>query len=116
MNKKQALQNGYTSTGESGTDWDEMLVKVKAARNEEHHARLITERMSLTEGAPQTASFTVYTKTKKRAARLQAASTASTTATPVLTPPTAISEAKAAVSVKGQKPKVAPKAKKEKGK
>ena len=116
MNKKQALQNGYTSTGDSGTDWDEMIVKVKAARNREHHARLIREKVSLTEGAPKTLRFTVYTKTKKRAARHQAASTVPSTATPVLTRPTAISEATAAVSVKSQKPKVTPKAKKEKGK
>lgn len=116
MNMKQALQYGYKSTGESGTDWDEMLVKVKAARNGEQHARLITEKVSLTEGGPKTANFTVYTKVKKRAARVQAVSTAPTTATPVLTPPAATSEAKAVVSVKSQKPKVMPTTRKEKGK
>jgi hypothetical protein len=67
MNKKQALQNGYMSTGESGTDWDEMLVKVEAARNGEHHARLITERVCpLLKRAPAHCRGSFYLNRRER--------------------------------------------------
>lgn len=114
MNKKQALQNGYTLTGDSGTDWGDILAKGKIARNKEFHSRIVTE-ISRKDGVKEL-SYAVYTKPVKRAVRPSAVETAPTTATPVLTPPAATSEATAAVSVKSQKPKVTPKAKKEKGK
>lgn len=112
MNKKQALNHGYTFTGQKGTDRAQMLAQVRAARDHEHHARLVTERVSPAEGSPKARVYAVYTKLVKRAARLQKGSAVPTTAPTDSNPPAANQEAPAAASAKARKAKAPPKAKK----